>query len=52
MPNEKLKRHESPGTDHIPADLIKVGVEQFALRPINLLILFRIRRNYLRGGRS
>jgi len=52
MPIEKLKRHESPGTDQIPAELIKQGVEQFTVRSINLLILFRIRRNCLRGGRS
>jgi hypothetical protein len=26
----KLKRHKSLGTDQIPAELIKEGVEQFA----------------------
>jgi hypothetical protein len=31
---EKLKRHKSPGTDQIPAELIKAG--QFILRSINL----------------
>jgi hypothetical protein len=25
MATEKLKRHKSPGTDQIPADLIKAG---------------------------
>ena len=25
---EKLKRHKSPGTDRIPAELIKAGVKQ------------------------
>jgi hypothetical protein len=25
MATEKLKRHKSPGTDHIPAELIKAG---------------------------
>ena len=48
----KLKRHKSPGIDQIPAELIKAGVEKSALRSINLLILFRIRRNFLRSERS
>ena len=34
----KLKEHKSSSTDQIPAELIKVGVEQFTLRSINLLI--------------
>jgi hypothetical protein len=49
---EKLKRHKSRGSDQIPAELIKTGVEKFDLRPINLLILFGIRRNFLSIGRS
>jgi len=49
---EKLKGHKSTGNDQIPAKLIKVGVEQFTLRSINLLFLFGIRRNCLRSGRS
>ena len=49
---EKLKRHESPGIDQIPTELIKAGVGQFVLRSINLLILFGIRRNCLNSGRS
>jgi hypothetical protein len=36
---EKLKRQKSPGTDQIPAELIKAQAEQFVLRSINLLIL-------------
>jgi len=32
--------------------LIKVGIEQLAMWPINLLFLFGIRRNCLRSGRS
>jgi hypothetical protein len=52
MASDKLKRHKSPGTDQIPAELIKAGVEQLVLRSINLLILFGIRRNCLRSGRS
>jgi hypothetical protein len=47
----KLKGHKSSGMDHIPAELIKQGVEQFALRSINLLILFGIRMNCSRIGR-
>jgi len=49
---EKLKSHKPPGIDQIPAEMIKAGVEQFAMRTINLLFLFGIRRNCLRGGRS
>jgi len=49
---EKLNRHKSPGTDQIPEEFIKAGVEQFTLRSINLLILLEIRRNYLRTGSS
>ena len=52
MAIEKLKRQKSPGTDQIPAEFIKAGVEQFALRSINLLILLGIRRNCLRTGSS
>ena len=36
----KLKSHKSPGNSQVPAELIKAGVEQFALRSINSLILF------------
>jgi hypothetical protein len=49
---EKIKSHKSPGVDQIPAELIKAGLGQFALRTINLLFLFGIRRNCLRSGRS
>ena len=52
MASEKLKRHKSPGTDQIPTELIKAGIEQLVLRSINLLILFGIRRNCLRSGSS
>ena len=51
MATEKVKRHKSTGTDQIPAALWQ-GVGQFNLRPIKLLILFGIRRNCLRSGRS
>jgi len=46
------KSHNSPGVDQIPAELLRQAVEQLALRPINLLVLFGIRRNCLRSGRS
>ena len=48
---EKLKSHKSPGIDQIPAELIK-GVAQFAVRFVNLSLLFGIRRNCLESGRS
>ena len=40
----KLKRYKSSGIDQIPAELIKQGAVQFALRSINLFILFGLRR--------
>jgi hypothetical protein len=49
---EKLKRHKSPGTDQIPTELLKQEVVKFALRSINLLFLFEIKRNCLSSGRS
>jgi hypothetical protein len=52
MAIEKLKRHKSPGTDKIPAQLTKAGGRQFTMKSINLLIIFGIRRNYLRSGRN
>jgi len=41
---DKLKSHKSPGIDQIPAVMIKARVEHIALRSINLLVLFGIRR--------
>ena len=52
MDIEEVKRHKSPGVDHILAELIKQSVEHFALRSINFLILSGIRRNCLSSGRS
>jgi hypothetical protein len=51
MITEKLNRHKSSDVDQIQTGL-KQGAEQFALRSLNLLILFGIRTNYLRSGRS
>jgi len=42
---ENINTHKSPGSDQIPAEVTKAGVEQFTLRSTNLLILFGIRRN-------
>ena len=47
---EKVKNYKSPGIDQIPAELIKAGVGQFAVRFINFLFLFGIRRNCLMNG--
>jgi hypothetical protein len=47
----KAKKPKSPGIDQIPADLIKAGKEQFALKSIKLLILVAIRRNCLGSAR-
>ena len=44
--------HKSPGFDQIHAELIKAGVVQFAVGFINLSLLFGIRRNCLKSGRS
>ena len=49
---DNQKSHKSPGIDQISAELVKVGVEQFAWRFINLLLLFGRRRNCLKSGRS
>jgi hypothetical protein len=50
MAIEKLKGQKSPVIVQIPAELTKAVVEQFAVRSMNLLILFGIRRNCLRSG--
>ena len=49
---EKIKSHKSPGIEKIPGQLIKAGVEQFAMRSIKLLLIFEIRRNCVGSGRS
>ena len=45
LATEKLKSHKSPDIDQIQAELIKAGVEQLAMRSINLLFPFGIRMN-------
>jgi len=52
MAFEKLKRHKSPSIDLIPVEWLKKWVEQIVLRSINVLILFGVRKNCLRGERS
>jgi len=52
MAIEKLKRCRSPGVDQIPTELITVGGRTIRSELHKLLILFGIRRNCLRSGRS
>ena len=52
MPTEKLQRHKTPGIYQFPAVFIKAGEANFALRSINLLILFGKMRNCLTSGWS
>jgi hypothetical protein len=52
MVTEKLKIRKSPGIYQIPAEMIRAGGKQFPVRSINLLILFGIRRNCPKSGRS
>jgi hypothetical protein len=47
----KSKKHKSPGSDQILAELIKM-TGKYVLRSINSLILFGIRTNCLSSGRS
>ena len=51
---ERLKRHKSLRIDQIKSqkNLLKQVIGKFSQRSINLLILFGIRRNGLRSGRS
>jgi hypothetical protein len=52
MVTGKLKRSRSQDIDQISTELIKAGGKIFSLRSINLSILFGIRWNCLRSGRS
>jgi hypothetical protein len=52
MAIEKLIRLKSPGIDQIPAELVKETVGQYSMRFIDVLILFGIRSNCHRSGRS
>jgi hypothetical protein len=48
----KLKSYKSPGTDQIPAELIKAGVKHYVLRYTDLFVVFGIRRNCYSSGRN
>ena len=52
MASETIKRSKSPGTVQIPGELVKAVGITTPLRSTNLFILFGIRRNCLRSGRS
>jgi hypothetical protein len=52
MTNEKLKRHKSLGTDKSQQNSFKRGVEGFALKSTNLLILFAVTKYCLMSGTS
>ena len=52
MAIEKLKDSNHQVLIKFQRNLLKQGVEQFALKSINLLILFGIRKYCLRRGRS
>jgi hypothetical protein len=47
----KLKSYKSPGTDHIPAELIKAGGETL-YSEIHRLVIYGIRRNFHSNGRN
>jgi hypothetical protein len=49
---EKLRSHKSPGMDQIPAELIKTEGRKIRSGIHKLKIIFGIRRNCLRSGRS
>ena len=49
---EKPKNHKSPGIDQIQAELIKTRGKTILCQIHKLFILFGIRRNCLRSGRS
>jgi hypothetical protein len=48
----KLKSYKSPGTDNIPAELIKAGGETYILRYTDFFVVFEIRRNCHSSGRN
>jgi hypothetical protein len=48
----KLKSYKSPGTDQIPAELIKQQVKHYVLRYTDLFVLYGIRRNCHSSGRN
>jgi hypothetical protein len=49
---EMSKKHKSPGSAQIPAELIQAGGEILLSEITNSLILFRMRKNCLTNGRN
>jgi hypothetical protein len=52
MTIEQLKIYKSPVLIKFQQKLFEEELGQFALRSVNLLILYRIRRNFLNSERS
>ena len=52
MAIENLKRHKSPGTDQIPAELIKAGGRTIHPGSTDVLILSEMSRNFWRSETS
>jgi hypothetical protein len=48
----KLRSYKSPGTDQIPAELVKAGLKHYILRCTNLFVLYGIRMNCHSSGRN
>jgi hypothetical protein len=48
----KLKSYKSPGTNQIPASLIKAGGEIYVPRYTDLFVVYGIRRNCHSSGRN
>jgi hypothetical protein len=48
----KMKKYKSPGSDEIPAELMKQEAKYYCLQSTNSLILFGIRKNCLITGRT
>jgi hypothetical protein len=48
----RLRSYKSPGTENIPAELIKAGVKHYILRYTDLFVVFGIKRNCHSSGRN
>jgi hypothetical protein len=48
----KLKSYKSPGTDQIPAEMMKQEVKNYVLRYTDLFVLYGIRKNCHSSGRN
>jgi hypothetical protein len=47
----KVERYKPPGSDQMPAELIKIRGKNYSLRSINTFILLGIRKKCVGGGR-